>query len=403
MSSEYPVRIAFAHALDLVRAAARARPLPAERVPLARARGRILAGDVVAPLDLPGFDNAAMDGFALRAADAADPAGLRLVGERFAGRTADLAVGPGECVRITTGAVLPPGADSVLMKEQARLDGDRLHPGAVVRAGQHVRRQGEDVAAGDTVLRAGEALNPARLALAAALGLPELDVAARPTVAVFTTGDELRRPGEPLRRGEIYDSNRVLLMALLTEAGLEPMALPALPDEPGRMRSALADAASAFDLVLTCGGVSAGEKDHLPALLREQGRIHFWKVRMKPGMPVLFGEWDRAFVLALPGNPVSVLATFLTLGRALVLGLQGAAPAAPVQARLAAAWSKRNERLEFLRGRLETDADGVLRVRPNPADGSHRMRAAADSDALIVLDEGARDYAEGTPVEVLRY
>nr|WP_246505251.1 gephyrin-like molybdotransferase Glp [Coralloluteibacterium stylophorae] len=391
--------------MRIVRETGHERRLPAERVPLARARGRVLARDLAAPIALPSFDNAAMDGFALRAADvAAAGDGLRLVGEQFAGRAHDLRVGVGETVRITTGAALPAGADAVLMKENARVEGERVVALSTPAAGTHLRRAGEDVAVGDLVLRAGEPLNPARLALAAAMGIAELEVAARPTVAVFTTGDELRRPGEPLARGEIYDSNRVLLMGLLAELGLEPMALPALPDDPARMRAALADAAGAFDLVITCGGVSAGEKDHLPALLDTHGRIRFWKVRMKPGMPVLFGDWDRACILGLPGNPVSVLATFLTLGRGLLDALQGRPEAAHrLRARLVASWEKRHERLEFLRGRLQSAEDGSLVVHANPADGSHRMRAAADSDALIVMEEGARRYEAGSVVEVLRY
>lgn len=404
--SEYPTRIAYDEAETIVRAVARARALPAERISLARAHGCVLAEDVIAPIALPSFDNSAMDGFALRAADlaATGEIRLRLIGEQFAGRALGLSIGPGECARITTGAPLPAGADTVLIKESARLDGDVVIAPAGLAQGTHVRRAGEDVQAGDRVLRAGEPLSATRLALAAALGLPQLRAAQRPIVALFTTGDELRRPGEPLAPGEIHDSNRELLMALLRAEGLEPTAWPVLPDDPVRLATALADAVSAFDVVIACGGVSAGEKDHLPALLAERGRIRFWKVRMKPGMPVLFGEWDRAAFLGLPGNPVSVLATFLTLGRALLDGLQGRTqPRARLHARLAAPWRKQHERLEFLRGRLHSREDGVLIVHPNPADGSHRMRAAADSDALIVLPEGQHTFPADTVVEVLRY
>lgn len=404
--SDYPTRIAFGEAETIMQTVARGRALPVERVALAKAHGRVLAADIAAPIALPPFDNSAMDGFALRATDlaASGETRLRLIGEQFAGRTLGLELGAGECARITTGAPLPAGADTVLMKENARPDGDTIVAPAGLKPGMHVRSEGEDVRVGDPVLRAGEPLNATRLALAAALGLPDLPVAQRPTVAVFTTGDELRRPGEPLARGEIYDSNREQLMALLRNEGLEPTAWPALPDDPARLAAALADAASAFDVVITCGGVSAGEKDHLPALLAERGRIRFWKVRMKPGMPLLFGEWDRAAILGLPGNPVSVLATFLTLGRGLLDGLQGRTqPRERLYARLSAPWQKRHERLEFLRGRLESREDGALLVHPNPADGSHRMRAAADSDALIVLPEGPQDFAAGAVVEVLRY
>jgi len=260
------------------------------------------------------------------------------------------------------------------------------------------------VRVGDTVLVAGDVLTPARTSLLAALGLADIEVARRPTVAVFTTGDELIEPGMPLGPGEIYNSNRELLMGQLRQLGLEPTAWPSLPDDPARVRSMLTDAASAFDLIITCGGVSAGEKDYLPGFLGEAGRILFWKVRMKPGMPLLFGELDRALLLALPGNPVSTLATFQAFGLPLLDQLQGRREARPRwHARLALAWSKRHPRHEFLRGKLQPREDGSVWVTPNPADASHRLQAAADSDALIVLAEGERDYAAGEVVRVLPY
>jgi molybdopterin molybdotransferase len=270
--------------------------------------------------------------------------------------------------------------------------------------GANVRRAGEDVAIGDRVLAAGQVLTPARVSLAAALGIDQLAVAPRPTVAVFTTGDELVPPGMPLQPGQIHDSNRELLLGLLRADGLEPTAWPVLPDHPARIAAMLGDAAASFDLVLTCGAVSAGEKDHIPALLQARGRVRFWKVRMKPGMPVLFGELGRSAFLGLPGNPVSVLATWLTLGRALVDGLQGRAEPRPRwQARLAAPCGKTHARREFVRGRLACSAQGVLEVLPNPATGSHRMRAAAESDALLVLPEGPQSLRTGDVVEVLPY
>jgi molybdopterin molybdotransferase len=224
----------------------------------------------------------------------------------------------------------------------------------------------------------------------------------RPTVAVFTTGDELVPPGQALLPGQIHDSNRVLLQGLLIADGYEPVAWPVLPDDPARIAAALRDAAFSFDVVITCGGVSAGEKDHLPEFLAREGEIHFWKVRMRPGMPVLAGRLGSAQMLCLPGNPVSVLATYLTLGRRLLDGLQGrATPRLRWQARLASDFDKRHDRLEFLRGRLLPDGEGSLRVEPNPADGSHRLRAVAESNALIVLPEAARHVAAGSLVDVL--
>ena len=401
MNPSFPTRIGLDDALDLVRAFTPR--LASEHVPLSRARAAVLAEDLVAEIALPGFDNSAMDGFALRAADLG-PDGLLLAGEQFAGADRGLVLGAGQCVRITTGATMPAGADTVLVKEDARVDGDRVFATAAPKPGANVRRAGEDVAVGDIVLQAGQVLTPARLALAAALGRAGLAIHRRPTVAVFTTGDELRPPGQPLAPGEIHDSNRVLLQTLLMAEGLEPVAWPVLPDDPARMAAALRDAAFSFDLVLTCGGVSAGEKDHLQELLREHGQVHFWKVRMKPGMPVLFGRLDQALVLGLPGNPVSVLATFLSLGRTVLDALQGRAEARPAwTAVLDAPVHKRHERLEFMRGSLHCDPGGQLRVSPDPVVASNRLRAAAGANALIRLPEGAGQYAVGDRVAVLPY
>jgi molybdopterin molybdotransferase len=424
----FPTRIGFDEAQAIIACVAAGRRLPAERVALAKAHGRVLAQDFEAGIDQPGFDNSAMDGFALRHADL-DPTGetvLRLVGEQFAGLALDLRIGPGECTRITTGAPLPAGADTVVMKENTRLESaaservpkedQRVRVLLAPKPGQHLRRAGEDVRVGAALLAAGRRLTPSRVALAAGQGLDRIEVVRRPTVAVFTTGDELVEPGLPLRPGQLYDSNRELLMGLLRADGLEPVAWPRLPDEPEAVASALRHAGHAFDVVITCGGVSAGEKDHLPALLQAEGRVHFWKVRMRPGMPLLFAEshsaldggagggLGEALFLCLPGNPVSVMATYLTLGRALLDGLQGCAEPRPrLRARLRSGWRKTHERLEFLRGSLSCDENGQLHVEPNPADGSHRMRAAADSDALIVLGEGEQVLEAGAVVDVLAY
>lgn len=405
----FPTRIAFDDARRILDEVAARHRLPAERVSLAKAHGRVLAQPLVATLPQPGFDNSAMDGFAVRHADleANGETSLALVGEQFAGRTQDLTVSAGECVRITTGAPLPAGADTIVIKENTRLEGDRARVLQAPKSGQHVRRAGEDVRIGDVLLSAGQILTPSRIALAAGQGVDRLEVVRRPTVAIFTTGDELVEPGLPLRSGELYNSNRELLMGLLRADGYEPVAWPNLTDNPAAIDAGLRHAGHAFDVVITCGGVSAGEKDHIPALLQAEGEVHFWKVRMKPGMPVLFADGGRlgeALFLCLPGNPVSVLATWLTLGRTLFDGLQGRVESRPrLHARLSTEWRKTHERLEFLRGRLSCDDEGRLQVEPNPADGSHRMRAAADSDALIVLGEGEMTLEAGSVVNVLAY
>jgi len=401
-----PFRISHSEACTLIDREAATRRLPVETVALARSHGRILAEPLHAHLPQPPFDNAAMDGFAVRHADLATNTPLHLIGEQFAGLALDLHIEPGQCARITTGAPLPRGADTVVMKENTRIEGDHIHITEPPRPGQNIRRAGEDSRVGDLLIHAGAELTPARVALAASQGLPGVHVHTQPTVAVFATGDELIEPGLPLEPGQIYNSNREQLMGLLRADGLQPVAWPSLPDDPAQMLTLLRDAAQAFDVIVTCGGVSAGEKDHLPELLRQHGEIVFWKARIKPGMPVLFargGSLGKALLLGLPGNPVSVLATYLVYARRLLDGMQGRPPRPYWRARLGSHWHKRNERLEFLRGLLSTDEHGILQVEPNPADGSHRMRAAADSNALIVLDEGVRAYAAGEGVEALPY
>lgn len=403
MSAEFPTRISFAQAGQILDRIATSCPLGVERIALSQCLGRVLADDIVSGLALPGFDNAAMDGFALRSQDTgADGASLLIVGEQFAGASLDLHVAAGQCVRITTGAPMPAGADAVIMKEDAALGEGRIIVARPVRAGQHVRRAGEDVLPGDSVLRRGRVLGPAALSLAAAIGLPELEVHRRPTVAVFTSGDELRPPGQALQPGEIHDSNRVLLQTLLRADGYEPVAWPVLPDNPARIATALADAAFSFDVVMTCGGVSAGEKDFLPALLAERGEVYFWKVRMRPGMPILAGRLGAAHLICLPGNPVSVFATYLTLARRFLDGLQSrTTPRTRLVAKLSTPLEKTHDRLEFLRGSLACDPTGQLQVVPNPADGSHRLRVVADSNCLIVLPEGAASWEAGGLLEVL--
>jgi molybdopterin molybdotransferase len=403
--TDFPTGLLFDDAVMLLRDVAARHRLEAESLALPRCHGRVLAEDVDAPTALPLFDNSAMDGFALRHADLkGENTVLRLAGERFAGIANDLSVQPGECVRITTGAPLPPGSDTVAIKENCRVDGVAVTIQTAPSPGANVRREGEDVRRGDRVLRSGELLTPARVSLAASLGIASLRVSRKPTVAVFTTGDELVEPGMPLAAGQIYDSNRDLLMGLLRADGLEPTAWPRLPDDPKQVEIALRDAGCAFDLIITAGGVSAGEKDHLPGVIAEFGETHFWKVKMKPGMPLLFGSLDQARVLGLPGNPVSVLATYLTFGRALIDGLQGRAEPRPGwHAQLVAPLDKPHARREFIRGRVFSGPNGVLHADPNPATGSHRLRAAADSNALLVVPEGPQHLAAGEVVEILPF
>lgn len=402
---DLPTGLSYDDAIAILREVAAGHRLETETLPLSRTHGRILAVDVDAPMALPPFDNSAMDGFAVRHVDLSDgETSLRLVGEQFAGRARDITVGEGECVRITTGAPMPTGTDTVVIKENTRDEGERIVVLQAPTYDANVRHAGEDVAVGERVLHAGSRLTPARVSLAASLGLASLPVSRRPTVAVFSSGDELVEPGLALATGEIHDSNRELLMGLLRAEGLEPTAWPRLPDDPKQVEIALRDAGCAFDLIVTCGAVSAGEKDHIPAVIERFGQVHFWKVRMKPGMPVLFGSLDQARVLALPGNPVSVFATFLGFGRTLIDALQGRTEPRPVErAQLVAPIDKSHARREFMRAQVFCDERGVLHADPNPAVGSHRLRAVSDSNALIVVPDGPQRLAAGAVVEVLRY
>lgn len=406
MNSTYPQRISFSDAQTIIDDVAAANKTPIERVPLARSLNRVLAEDIIAAVSLPNFNNAAMDGYALRAEDLNEYAksGFEIIGEQFAGTPKGFVIEKGQCVRITTGAMLPEGTDTVAIKEDSTEEQASVKFHAPIKFGANIRRSGEDVAIDDNIAKAGQVLKAARISLLAAVGLHDVACTTRPTVAIFTSGDELQSPGQPLQPGQIYDSNRVLLQNLLLAEGLEPVAWPVLPDDPARIETALKDAAFSFDVVITCGGVSAGEKDYLPAFLQEHGQIHFWKVRMKPGMPLLFGQVGNTLFLGLPGNPVSVLATFLSLGRRLLDGLQGRGePRSLLRAQLSQSINKQHARLEFMRGDLHIDNQGMISVTPNAATGSHRLRAAAESNALIMLPEGEGTIAGGAMMRVIPY
>lgn len=381
-----------------------ARRLETETVPLASALGRVLAADIVAPFDVPGFANSAMDGFALRGKELRTdgPSGFRLAGEILAGGRDVPRVVPGTCVRITTGAPLPAGADTVVMKENARVDGDlvTIEPGT--KPGLNVRPAGEDYRRGDRALLRGTRLEPAHAGALASFGMIEVTVSRRPRAVLITTGDELVPPGEALGFGQIHDSNAYSLAALLAQHGVDLLRHERVRDEPERLRDALVRAGRDADLVVSSGGVSAGEADYMPALIAEVGKVHFWKVRIKPGMPFLFGEVGAAQVFALPGNPVSGIAIFLTLMRPGIDALTGATVAPPaLRARLTHAIDKRHPRTEFQRARLACASDGTLQATAFPRQGSGMLRGVAEANALIVLPEGLRAFAIDEVVDVM--
>lgn len=378
-----------------------------ETVPLRAARGRILAAPLIAPRDVPPHDNAAVDGYAIFFDDlAADETTLLPVGGRAAaGHPLGRSARRGEAIRIFTGAPMPEGPDTVMMQEDC-VEGDgivRIPPG--IKRGANRRRAGEDAKAGTTVLAPGRRLRPQELGLAAALGFTALPVYRRLRVAIFSTGDEVRDPGEALPRGAIYDANRYVLQALLEGLGAEVSDLGILPDSAAAIRDALAKAARAHDLILTSGGMSTGEEDHVKAAVEAEGRLHFWRLAIKPGRPVAMGQIGRVPFMGLPGNPVAVMVTFLMLARPLVLRLSGAADAPPRRFRVSAgfAYKKRSNRCEYVRARLVRGADGGWTAEKFPRDGAGILSSMIESDGLVEIGEGVTRLEPGATVEFLPF
>ncbi|MBS0432099.1 MAG: molybdopterin molybdotransferase MoeA [Proteobacteria bacterium] len=398
---DYPTRIGLEQALGIVAARCAPHRLPAEAVSLPDAQDRVLAEDLRAAHDLPPFANSAMDGFALRGTDLPQEGerAFALAGDVFAGAASTPAVGENECARITTGAPMPDGADTVVIRENVRVDGQRVVVRAGEKPGANVRMAGEDFARGDLALAAGTRLRPPQLAVLAALGCADALVRRKPRVAVIATGDELVPAGQPLGFGQIHESNGVMLVALLRDAGAEVVAVQRVRDEPAALRAALLDAASQADMIVSSGGVSVGEADHLPALLAELGEIHFHKARVKPGMPVLFGQLGASLYFGLPGNPVSSAVTFRVFVRFALASMLGETRAHAVRrARLSETVRKGHARAELLRCALATDSEGVLWATPHARQGSGMLRGLAESDALALLPEECMELERGEGV-----
>ena len=375
-----------------------------ERLPIRQALGRVLAGDVSSTINVPAHDNSAMDGYALRSADLPDaaPLELRLIGAALAGRPFDGRVGSGECVRIMTGAPVPEGADTVVMQERVTADDERVKIEALPLRGANVRPAGEDVRAGDVALPAGVQLQPAHIGLLASIGIAEVDVLRRPRVAFFSTGDELCEVGTPTQPGQIYDSNRYTLFGMLQRLGTEIDDLGVIPDRPDELEAGLRRAAESADLILTSGGVSVGEADYLVEIFDEIGQIDFWSVAIKPGRPTVFGTLGDALYFGLPGNPVSVMATFYQLARPAILKLSGLQPQAPVSisATSAAAIKTKAGRTEFLRGVLSRDEHGQYVVAKTGQQGSGMLSSMTQANCFIVVPEDAEIIEAGSQVDV---
>ncbi|MCP5448949.1 MAG: molybdopterin molybdotransferase MoeA [Chromatiaceae bacterium] len=395
--------LSMSEALALIRA--KITPLSGfQAVALRDGLGRVLAKPIVSPMNVPAHRNSAMDGYALRGQDLPTEGRceLQVVGTVFAGRPCVKTLAPGQCVRIMTGAKMPASADTVVMQERVERVGDSITVDAHNRPGQNVRQAGEDIAEGGVVLAAGRIVNAPQLGLLASLGIAELAVRRRPRVAFFSSGDEIRSIGEVLAEGQIYDSNRYTLHGMLTKLGAEAIDLGVIPDREETISASLLEASQAADLILTSGGVSVGEADHVVAALRRLGTIHFSKVAIKPGRPLTFGHIGNTPFFGLPGNPVAVMTTFLQFTRPAILQLRGESDLTlpqfelPCRSRL----RKSPGRTEFQRGIIEREPDNGWTVRSSGRQGSGVLSSMSEGNCFIVLPERRGTVEPGEIVSV---
>jgi molybdopterin molybdotransferase len=383
----------------------RVRTLPSVQVSLAEALGRRLAEDVVATAPVQPFNNSAMDGYALRAADtdqatARSPVAFRLRGEARAGRPARVALAAKETIEISTGAMLPVGADAVARIEHTTREADKILVRVRLARGADVRRAGEDFRLGDGVLAGGTVIGPAELGALASIGRDRVACVRRPRVAVVTNGDELTPPGEPLRPGAIWDANWFTIPASARLAGADVVSIARTPDDVRATRNAIGDALDA-DVTLVCGGVSVGRHDHVKDALDQLGVEQvFWKVALKPGGPIWFGQRDRTLVFGLPGNPVSAMVTFLLLARPALFSLAGGDPGASrALGILATKYRKPIGRTDAVRCRLEATDPG-RRIHPLPRQGSHMLTSIIAADCLALMPDAAANLEAGESVEI---
>jgi molybdopterin molybdotransferase len=373
----------------------------AEQVPLPHALGRVLAADIASPLSVPPFDNAAMDGYAVRLADLATGTPLIMAGKAFAGQPYQGEWPAGHCVRIMTGAPVPEGTDAVVMQEETRADGDKIAFLVPPIPGQNIRSRGEDIREGASVLSSGTRLTPRELPLLASLGIATMPVRRPLRVAIFSTGDELKPVGTPLAHGDIYDSNRYGVKAMLARLGCECLDLGIIPDDPAQLRAAFQQADREADALITTGGVSVGEADFTKQLLEELGEIGFWKLAIKPGKPFAFGRLPNAWFFGLPGNPVSAMVTFDQLVQPALAKLAGQQFERPLQLQAIASepLKKAPGRLDFQRGILRQGPDG-LEVRSTGSQDSAVFSSLSRANCYIILERERGRVAAGETVTV---
>jgi molybdopterin molybdotransferase len=376
-----------------------------ERVNVRAALGRVLAEDVVSPIDVPAHDNSAMDGYAVRHSDlkGEGEVTLEVAGSSFAGAPYKGALKPGQCVRIMTGGVIPQGTDTIVMQEHVKAAGNKVAIGPGHKRGQNLRRAGEDLRIGQTALKRGMPLRPAEIGLMSSLGIGEVAVYRRLRVAFFSTGDELVSIGSQPGEGQIYDSNRYTIHGMLTRLNCDVIDMGVVRDEPRLLERAFREAAASADVVITSGGVSVGEADFVKDLLNKLGEVVFWKIAMKPGRPLAYGKIGAAHFFGLPGNPVSVMVTFYQFVRDALLKLSGLDPVPPIptfKVPCASNLKKAPGRTEFQRGILQRDAHGTWSVRVTGEQGSGILRSMSEANCFIILPTEQGNVAPGTLVEV---
>ena len=376
-----------------------------ERLNIRAALGRVLAEDVISPVNVPQHDNSAMDGFAVRFADlkADGETTLKVIGTAFAGKPYGGTLGPGQAVRIMTGAVIPAGADTVIQQERAKASGEQVAVMPAPKQGANTRSAGEDLRAGEAALTRGQPVRPAEIGMMASLGIGEVAVYRKLRVAFFSTGDELVAIGTPLGPGQIYDSNRYTIYGLLVRLGCEVLDMGVIRDTPQDVERAFKEAAQAADVVITSGGVSVGEADYVKQILARLGEVLFWKIAMKPGRPLAYGKIGNAHFFGLPGNPVAVMVTFYQFVRDALLHLQGQTRVTPLPTQKVLCTSpikKAPGRTEFQRGILSREVSGQWSVRTTGDQGSGILSSMSQANCFIILSTDQGNVPAGATVDV---
>jgi len=375
-----------------------------EQLAVRQCLNRVLAEDIHSTIDVPSHTNSAMDGYALHGSDlpAEGAASLQIIGRAMAGAPFAGSVAAGQCVRIMTGAMMPQGADTVIMQEDVSVDGEKITIGSGHKPGQNVRQAGEDLATGERVFSAGKFITPADLGMLASMGIAEVRVRRRVRVAFFSTGDELRSVGQPLGDGQIYDSNRYTLHGMLTRLGVELLDMGVIADRRDEIENAFHSAAQIADVLITSGGVSVGEADFVKETLEKIGEVNFWKIAMKPGRPLAVGRIDRCHFFGLPGNPVSAMVTFYQFVQPALQKLSGQdlSPPLLLKARTTSRLKKAPGRIDYQRGWLETDDKGELVVHSTGQQGSGMLSSMGKANCFIVLPLESKGVEAGDVVTV---